>query len=102
MSPIRATGCFAVMTVLQLLGCTPSPTGSATTPALQAPSESNEAARIAAIVDPLIEADLSASGIPGAAFVFVRDGRIVYAHGYGVSDVATSSAVDPEKTVWPV
>jgi CubicO group peptidase (beta-lactamase class C family) len=90
------------MASIYVSACTPSPGESAAAPALEAAPESNEAARIAAIVDPLIGSDLSASGIPGAAFVFVRDGRIVYTRGYGVSDVATSSAVDPEKTVWPI
>lgn len=61
-----------------------------------------EAARIAAVVDPLIEKELKASGIPGAAFVFVQNGRIVYTKGYGVSDVAARTPVDPERTIWPV
>jgi CubicO group peptidase (beta-lactamase class C family) len=95
-------GYFLAISSIYVSACTPSPTESAAAPARQETSESNEAARIAAIVDPLIGADLSASGTPGAAFVFVRDGRIVYTNGYGVSDVATSSAVDPEETVWPV
>jgi CubicO group peptidase (beta-lactamase class C family) len=102
MSPVRTKGYFLAVASICVSACTLSPTESAAAPAPQAASESNDAARIAAIVDPLIGADLSASGTPGAAFVFVRDGRIVYAQGYGVSDVATSSVVDPEKTVWPV
>jgi CubicO group peptidase (beta-lactamase class C family) len=61
-----------------------------------------EARRIAAAVDPLIRADLARSGIPGAAFVFVRDGRIVHQQGYGVSDLTSGTAVDPESTLWPI
>ena len=61
-----------------------------------------DAASVAALVDPIMEADLSASGAPGAAFVFVQGGRIVYSRGYGVSDVATGTPVDPGRTVWPI
>jgi CubicO group peptidase (beta-lactamase class C family) len=53
----------------------------------------------AAVVDPLIRADLAEFGIPGAAFVFVHDGRIVYQQGYGFSGVASRAKVDPEGTV---
>ena len=61
-----------------------------------------EAQQIAAVVDPIIRSDIAESGIPGAAFVYVRDGRIVYQQGYGYSDVASGAAVDPETTVWPI
>lgn len=60
------------------------------------------ASTIAATVDPLIEAELAATGTPGAAFVFVQDGRIVYQRGYGVSDLASGAKVDPARTVWPI
>jgi len=57
---------------------------------------------VAALVDPLIEADIAASGAPGAAFVFVSGDRIVYEKGYGVSDLTTGAATDPAQTVWPI
>lgn len=63
---------------------------------------SSAARDIASIVDPLIEQEIASAGIPGAAFIFVRKGNVVYQRGYGVSDVATAAAVDPERTVWPV
>ena len=56
---------------------------------------------IATVVDPIVEKEIAA-GVPGAAFVFVRDGSVVYQRGYGVSDVATKANVDPERTVWPI
>jgi CubicO group peptidase (beta-lactamase class C family) len=62
----------------------------------------NQAAAIAATVDPIIEAELATTGAPGAAFVFVRGGRIVYARGYGVSDLATGDRADPARTIWPI
>lgn len=66
-----------------------------------AAQSATQAQRIASLVDPIIEKEIAA-GVPGAAFVFVRDDSVVYEHGYGVSDIATGAKVDPERTVWPV
>ena len=74
-------------------GARPAGSGAATRPA---------AAAVAATVDPIIEADLAATGAPGAAFVFVSGGRIIYSRGYGVSDAASGAPVDPARTVWPI
>ena len=59
------------------------------------------ARQIASIVDPIVEKEIAA-GVPGAAFVFVRNGSVVYERGYGVSDLATKTKVDPERTVWAI
>lgn len=69
---------------------------------LAAPVHADVAATVAATVDPLIESELNATGTPGAAFVFVHDGKIVHARGYGVSDLASGAKVDPARTVWPI
>ncbi|MGH8242177.1 MAG: serine hydrolase domain-containing protein [Steroidobacteraceae bacterium] len=66
------------------------------------PAHADLAAIVAATVDPIIEAELEASAVPGAAFVFVHGGRIVYARGYGVADLASGAVVDPARTVWPI
>jgi CubicO group peptidase (beta-lactamase class C family) len=63
---------------------------------------SDEAKKIAAAVDPLIRRTLAKSGMPGAAFVFVRRGHIVYQAGYGAADAGKGDPVDPALTVWPV
>ena len=60
------------------------------------------AATVSGTIDPLIEAELQATGAPGAAFVFVQGGRIVHQRGYGVSDLASGAKPDPERTVWPI
>lgn len=60
------------------------------------------AAMVARAVDPIVEAEMKASGMPGAAFVFVQNGNVVYEHGYGVSDLALGTKVDPARTVWPI
>ena len=71
-------------------------------PATPSFATDSEAARIASIVDPIVLRELGSGGIPGAAFVFVRDGRIVHQRGYGFSDVATKTPADPERTIWPI
>lgn len=64
-------------------------------------AEPAAARQIASIVDPIVEKEIAA-GVPGAAFVFVRNGNVVYQRGYGVSDLAAKAKVDPERTVWPI
>jgi CubicO group peptidase (beta-lactamase class C family) len=60
------------------------------------------AARVAAAVDPIIRSAIAEKGVPGAAFVFVHAGRIVYQRGYGVADRERGEPVDVERTVWPI
>jgi CubicO group peptidase (beta-lactamase class C family) len=56
----------------------------------------------AAFVDSMITAELAATRTPGAAFVYVEDGRVVYMKGYGLANVERRIAVDPERTVWRI
>ena len=69
---------------------------------LAVPVHADVAATVAATVDPLIELELEATGTPGAAFVFVHDGKIVHARGYGVSDLASGAKVDPAERSGPL
>ena len=69
--------------------------------ALAAGTKADGARQIASVVDPIVEQEIAA-GVPGAAFVFVRNGAVVYERGYGVSDLAAKTKVDPERTVWPI
>jgi len=69
--------------------------------AADAPADAAATRQIASIVDPIVEKEIAA-GVPGAAFVFVRNGAVVYERGYGVADIATKTKVDPERTVWPI
>ena len=70
--------------------------------ATAAPAEPSLEAVVAATVDPIIEAELAKTGMPGAAFVFVHGGKIVYQRGYGVSDLESAAPVDPARTIWPI
>jgi CubicO group peptidase (beta-lactamase class C family) len=60
-----------------------------------------DASTIARTVDPIIEAEMARSGGPGAAFVFVQDGHILYSKGFGVARVG-GPPVDPRTTLWPI
>jgi CubicO group peptidase (beta-lactamase class C family) len=57
---------------------------------------------LASIVDPIIQREMAETGMPGAAFVFVEDGRIAFQRGYGVPDIRSGARVDPARTVWPI
>lgn len=90
---VVGVGAYAAALAGQWLACSASPLP---------PACGEQCQRIAAVVDPLVESEMAATGIPGAALVFVRDGKIVYQRGYGVSDMETRTPVDPERTVWPI
>lgn len=45
---------------------------------------------------------LSASDIPGAVVVVVKEGRILTARGFGYADVASRTRVDPERTLFRI
>jgi CubicO group peptidase (beta-lactamase class C family) len=75
-----------------IIGCTALPAAAAPDP---------DAARIAAVVDPLIARELKASGAPGAGVVVVRGGRVVFIRGYGAADREAGMASGPD-TVWPI
>ena len=56
---------------------------------------------IARIVDPVIRRAMAEDGIPGAAFIFVKDDRVILAHHYGFADRERGQLAD-ERTVWPL
>ena len=55
---------------------------------------------LAGIVSPLVSRQLEENKIPGASVVVVKDGRRVFAKGYGVADVEARTPVDPERTAF--
>ena len=61
-----------------------------------------DTAGLAAFIDSVITAEMRREGIPGAAFVLVRGGRIVHMRGYGTADVARNRPVNPERTIWRI
>lgn len=53
-------------------------------------------------VDSLIKAEMAKERIPGAAFVFVKDGRVVMMSGYGLARVESFAPVVPESTIFRI
>jgi CubicO group peptidase (beta-lactamase class C family) len=60
------------------------------------------AAAVAGTVDPIVEEGLARERIPGAAFVVVRDGTILYSRGYGLAEAAGKRSVRADATIWRV
>lgn len=52
-------------------------------------------------VTDIVEEELEASGVPGAAVAVVHGGEVVLSEGFGVRSTATDQAVDPD-TVFPM
>ncbi len=57
-------------------------------------------ADLTAFADGFLDSALQQSGIPGAALVLVRDGRIILARGYGYADLETRRKIDIEETMF--
>ncbi len=62
----------------------------------------SDPAELAAWLDPLIEQQMQEAHIPGAVFVLVEGGQVVYAKGYGLADLARQTPVDVENSLWRV
>ncbi len=45
-------------------------------------------------------AAMEEKGIPGAAFVVVKDGKIIHQSSYGVADIASKNPIIPDKTLF--
>ncbi|MBB1023741.1 MULTISPECIES: serine hydrolase [unclassified Dietzia] len=103
----RSLGLIGVCTALALLGsacgtplATPDPDAS---PAAYSALEVGEDRIDYAVgkVTDIVEEELEASGIPGAAVAVVHGGEVVLAEGFGVRDTSTGAEVDAG-TVFPL
>src|SRR4026209_1254927 len=61
-----------------------------------------DSADLARFVDTLIAAQMAKENIPGAVFLLVKDGKVLYQRGYGFPNVARLQPVDPERTIWRI
>lgn len=59
-------------------------------------------ADVSAFIDGIVPLQLARGNIAGAVVVVVKDGRIIFQHGYGYADVKTKRPVSPEATVFRV
>ncbi|MFN3340928.1 MAG: serine hydrolase, partial [Dietzia sp.] len=103
----RTLGILSVCTAVVLLGSacgTPvARPGPDESPAAYSGLEVNEDRIDYAVgkVTDIVEEELDASGIPGAAVAVVHGGEVVLAEGFGVRDTGTGAEVD-ERTVFPL
>lgn len=61
-----------------------------------------KATELAAFISPIINAQLAKEHIPGAVFVLVQDGKILFQRGYGFADLEKRKRVDPFRTIWRI
>jgi D-alanyl-D-alanine carboxypeptidase len=83
LSHLRPSGSLLVTAIL-LSGCSSSP-GPSSPPSDQQPT-------IASTVDQAVKSYVMSSGTPGATVGLAQNGKMIYAQGYGYSDVATHQA----------
>jgi CubicO group peptidase (beta-lactamase class C family) len=65
-------------------------------------SDDIDSTELATFVDPLIETQMEKEHIPGAVFVLVQNGKVLYQRGYGFANIERGRRVDPEKTIWRI
>jgi len=80
----------------------PKLTQTEAAPAAASPPSTPEltAADLSAFFDGILPQQLDRENIAGATVSVVKDGKILFAKGYGYSDVATKAPVSPEKTLF--
>ena len=93
---IRAAAvAFAVLLLAPMLSALPARAASPAPVAIRADDTA-----IAAFFDAFLVEQRDEMRIPGAAIVVVRDGRTVFAKGYGVADVASGEPINVERTLF--
>jgi CubicO group peptidase (beta-lactamase class C family) len=93
----RTLGMFLAVTVAaSFAGCAPA-VEQVTTPARQ--PGVLDVAELENWADSFFEEQLEELKIPGAVFAFVREGRVILAKGYGIADLESETAVDPDETI---
>src|SRR5512140_1331741 len=84
---------FLLLSVTVLSAMTP-------VPAQAAASGPSDPVEVAAFMDGLMAAEMSANHVPGAVVAVVKDGKVLFSKGYGYADLETRTPVDPEKTLF--
>jgi CubicO group peptidase (beta-lactamase class C family) len=68
----------------------------------QRENQAVDSRELEALLDSIIPRGMAADHIPGTVVTFVQNGRVVFAKGYGFSDVAAKRAVLPDSTVFRI
>jgi CubicO group peptidase (beta-lactamase class C family) len=87
----------ALLSVVLLLNCATSPLGVQTKNKNSPGGEELES-----IFDPIVAEQMAKLHIPGAVVVVVKEGRILFAKGYGYADIEKKTLVIPEKTIFRI
>ena len=93
-STLSACAWRALLALLFTFAVHPAWASSAAQPA--------ESEALAEILDPIFAKQMADQHIPGAAFVMVKDGQVLFAKGYGTANLAQQTPVDPERTIFSV
>ncbi|MHA7871397.1 MAG: serine hydrolase domain-containing protein [Hyphococcus sp.] len=80
----------------------PAPSTPVETLAMPAFEPTREEAVLEAFVDGVVTAHMRAHDIPGVSLSVVRDGRTLFAKGYGVADAAATRPVSGEETLFRI
>ncbi|GAA3406078.1 serine hydrolase domain-containing protein [Paenibacillus hodogayensis] len=62
----------------------------------------NDATALSAFIDDIMKTHMDSFTIPGAVISIVKDGKPLFAKGYGHSDIAVSKPVDPETSLFRI
>jgi CubicO group peptidase (beta-lactamase class C family) len=73
---------------------------AAASPTVPTPEHPLTSADLEAFVDGLMPTALDTAEVPGAVVVVVRDGGVLFEKGYGFSDYARRTPVDPKATLF--
>jgi CubicO group peptidase (beta-lactamase class C family) len=77
----------------------PNKQPTAATPA-QTGAKEMTAADVEAFLDGIVPSQLAQNDIAGATFSVVKDGKLLFAKGYGYADVKTKKPISPETTLF--
>ncbi|HYF38739.1 MAG TPA: serine hydrolase domain-containing protein [Gemmatimonadales bacterium] len=61
-----------------------------------------DSANLGRLLDSAMTQGMARDNIPGAAFILVKNGRVVLARGFGYADLESRRAWGPERTIFPI
>ena len=94
----------AALVAAQVPELTPQPapqSESQPTSTSPAPQPQMSAEDVEAFLDGIVPQQLDRENIAGATISIVEDGKVLFAKGYGYSDIKTKAAVSPEENAVP-
>jgi len=90
---------IAALLVAALLVTSAATALAAPAPTVDGPTDPAE---LESFLDPIFAQQMEELAIPGAVFVLVKDGQILFAKGYGLADVEKGTPVVPDRTLFAV